>query len=96
MMNAELSVVGSCRIIVPTLEQGLSGASPCLTWLSSYYLYSDSSMSAANGLGAQTQGLGLDEGFRLGFHGWGSTLPRISSSMDEGTSPRASMRWNTL
>ena len=36
-----------------TLEQGLSGASPRLTWLSSYYLYSDSSMSAANGMGAQ-------------------------------------------
>jgi hypothetical protein len=30
-----------------------SSASPRLTWLSSYYLYSDSSMSAANGMGAQ-------------------------------------------
>ena len=37
-----------------TLEQGLSGTySPRLTWLSSYYLYSNSSMSAANGMGAQ-------------------------------------------
>ena len=36
-----------------TLEQGLSGASPRLTWSSSYYLYSNSSISAANGMGAQ-------------------------------------------
>ena len=35
------------------LAQGLSGASHCHTWLSSYYLYSDSSLSAANGMGAQ-------------------------------------------